>query len=476
MKETTENALLSGPDEVVDGGLCVTGERHILGLGDNLKLLGWAALVRAFTAGQAARFGWGGDTARAQEALDKLVWRYRWLGRVGPVTLPKGCGPAAKKAVYVYYLTEKGAKVLKDASPQLARHARPGRPTGSKLARLPHELLVAESWLLTSETKEIQEFWPETELKRQIVKNRFKVVGAAGHGGQGGYVPDEATGDFKMRVSDRESRVQYWVEAEVAVRYRDRQIREKPEGMDWYACDPHQAGLIEYVKGVRPYLLGDVTSPGVADCPQPAEAGARGNFRRRVLKALDLMDGAATAPCLQVILDDTYRSHVSQALAHLERSGILSHSDASIQPGQERGRPMKLYRRKAVALPSVYDVLRRACASQMVVEGKKQGFEVVSYDGASGVLTLKSTADSTTIVCVIDYEGRPVAEFSARLEAAAATSRKEGAAVAAVMSHEERIEELAEAFPRESIWDLRGRTRRVRGDDGREYQRYLFRA
>lgn len=475
MRQTTNESTLGTAEDFTPEGLCVTGEAFVMGLDPKLRLLGWLALVRVCTPGQAARFGWGGDLTKAKEALDYLLWRRDWIGRVESVELPKGCGPAARKKTDVYYLKEKGFQALNKVSARLARHARPGRPRGTKLSRVPHELLVAEAWLWTTRRREILEFWPETELKSQIVRSKMRLVreGAEAPGTAVGYVPDEATGDFKMRVRERGGEQigqVWWVEGEVAVGYRVKQIQEKPEGMDWFVCDRRQGHLIEVWKDVRPMYLGDVTAPAGT---QSAEAASGTRFRPRVLKAIDLMGGAATAACIHKILG-CYRSHVSGVLAALEREAALSSEAASVLPGLEKGRPSKLYVKQGIKIRSGHEVTQRACACQMVIEAHREDYAVRSYDPARGVLTLDNEIESATFVCVIDTTEKAVRDYLERVRVVEAeVAGAAGATVIAVMSNGERIAEMRDAFDGTRIWDLRRRTRQSRSLTGAEGQRRL---
>jgi hypothetical protein len=133
------------------------------------RVLAFAALVRVFTLGQAARLIWKGNVYAAELVLERLVWREQLLDRIEDIELPKGCG---RGKTAVYYLTSNGAKTLARVAPTLVRQARPGRPRGANRARIPHELLVAEAYLWLAEQYEIFEFWPETELKRRIGRAR----------------------------------------------------------------------------------------------------------------------------------------------------------------------------------------------------------------------------------------------------------------------------------------------------------------
>jgi hypothetical protein len=130
-----------------DGGrndhLAVGLDRFIRGLDREGRVLAFAALVRTFTLGQAARL-LGEDVRETELLLGQLVWRKELLGEIENVQLPKGAG---RGAAIVYYLTPKGGRVLEKIAPSLARQARPGKPRGANSDRIPHELLVAEAFL-----------------------------------------------------------------------------------------------------------------------------------------------------------------------------------------------------------------------------------------------------------------------------------------------------------------------------------------
>ena len=208
-----------------------------VGLGEFLKRLDWegralafAALVRFFTLGQAARLIWNGSVYAAESVLERLVWKEGMLGKIEEVELPKGCG-YGKTAVY--HLTVKGAEALARTVPSLARQARPGRPRGANRARIPHELLVAEAYLWLDERYEVFEFWPETELKRQIGRTRAAREKAFIKG-----LNDEATGDFKpLVIAHGEDEEERWIHGEIVVRYNEWQIKAKPDDALWFAQD-----------------------------------------------------------------------------------------------------------------------------------------------------------------------------------------------------------------------------------------------
>jgi hypothetical protein len=207
------------------------------------QVLVFAALVRVFTLEQAARLVCSGDVQTAEKLLDELLYTERWIGRVDNLQLPRNCGGAI---VSVYYLTTRGADALKAIVLEIHKHARPGQPSGKLRERIPHELLVAEAFIWLHQRYRIKDFWPETELKRQIAKTR-----AIAAGKRRVSLSNEATGDFKILVNDGERNS--WVECEIAVTYEFDEIAVKPDKMVWFTANGRQADLIETIKGCGLY-------------------------------------------------------------------------------------------------------------------------------------------------------------------------------------------------------------------------------
>src|SRR5436305_1025075 len=238
---------------------------QVLDSGDHRRLvLVFGALVRVFTLGQIARLT-GRDLEATKVLLDKLHYADRWIDRLDEVKLPKYCGSGS---VSVYSLTVRGAAALKRIALAVHKHARPGQPLGKWRANLPHDLLIAEALLWLHERYRICEFLPETELKSRIGKAR---VSAAGRPAAR---PEEATGDFKVRLYDG-GRVGT-VECAIAVHHTPHQIAARPARMLGFTGDERQADLIETVTGSRPVMLGVVAAPQ----PRSAMAAALGTNKK----------------------------------------------------------------------------------------------------------------------------------------------------------------------------------------------------
>ena len=389
------------------------------GLGEFMRRLDWdervlafGSLVRVFTLGQAARLVWEGEIRAAQPALERLVLRHGLLGKLEGIELPKGCGSGKAD---VYYLTAKGASRLSAKAVSIANHAQPGRPRGANRARIPHELLVAEAFLWLNDRFEIYEFWPESELKRRIGQARARREGRFIKG-----AGNEATGDFKALVIKRgEQEEERWIHGEVVVKYKSHQIDAKLDELAWFARDPLQVDIVEYLTGQRPVILPDVRLPLDAHYLDSKGALRRepmrrvpikpGVLERRVLAALDAIGGMATAEALAFILDQ-YRTHMSHALKLLEARGEVRSEEAQLVPGSDTGRPMRLYVRGGMRIGSVWEKINALVRSRMMLEMAILGYRLFSYDGNKDEMEFRdrTVAKNPSLVVVIDDRREPV--------------------------------------------------------------------
>ena len=398
-----------------------------MGLSEFLRRLDWegralafAALVRFFTLGQAARLIWNGNVSASELVLERLVWKEALLGRIEDVALPKGCG---RGKTPVYFLTRKGAVALSTIAPSLARQARPGRPRGANRARIPHELLVAEAYLWLVERYEVYEFWPESELKRRI--------GCARATREGRFIKamdDEATGDFKALVIDhKEDEQERWIHGEIVVRYDARQIEGKPDDVLWFARDPRYADLVEYIKGSSTVLLGDVRAP-LDKAPHEAEGLQRNDdsdnqimltrLEQCVLIALGRVGGAATAEALALVIGK-YRTRTSHTLKRLKAKGKVCSIDAQLVPGRDAGRPMRIYMYAGVRLGSVWEKIRSLIRSLMIVEMATVGYRFFQYESTKDEIEFRDATGSEKppIIVIVDEPRRMVEHLAERMRA-----------------------------------------------------------
>jgi hypothetical protein len=154
------------------------------------RVLCFAAMLRVFTLGQAARYGWGGDVRAASKVLETFVRQRRWLRVMKNFPLPRDCGGGTTD---VYYLTLAGINHLKKIAPKLARYARRQPLLGVLRQRVPHDLLIAEAYIYIHEGCLILEYIPEETLKSRLRKNGGRRTENGDSGGN-----QEATGDFKV--------------------------------------------------------------------------------------------------------------------------------------------------------------------------------------------------------------------------------------------------------------------------------------
>lgn len=430
----------------------MNGDSNIRTLPYWLQLPAWLSLVRACTAGQVARYLYCSKVSEAEAALETLVRRKRYVGKIGPIALPRQFGHAANTETYVYYLTQKGFDALARTAPHFARHAKAGRPMGANLNRLPHELLITEAWLWQiNEQREVLEFLPETELKRQLVSRRV-----AGTGGSVGHSTlNEATGDFRIRVRDRATNADWWIDGEAAVRYSPAQIKAKPDRMDWFCCDDRVAQLIETEKGIRPYILGDVRMPNLHERPSVKPSGRPAPTREAILAAIRTLGGAITATCAQAMVGSP-RNYASHVLKMLADAGRLRTYKTSIRLGVDDGRPISLYTEPDLVIRRASDVAHLTWVTQFVIDAWRKGFEVQSCDSSQGLLTLQAEDNpAISFTAIVDSPAITVGALYSRLEAIAPTLNIRSR-VAIAMADPQRIKELRAFFPSAKIHDLGG--------------------
>jgi hypothetical protein len=282
---------------------------------------------------------------------------------------------------------------------------------------------VAEAYLWLAERYEVFEFWPETELKRRIGRAR-----ATREGGFIKGLNDEATGDFKALVIARgEGEEEQWIHGEVVVRYDARQVEGKPGDLLWFVRDPRYLDLVEYIKGCRAVLLGDVRAP-LSATPFNAQDPQRvinsegeiilSRLEQEALIALDAVGGMASAEALAVVLG-RYRTHTSHTLKALEAKGKLGGVEAQLVPGRDTGRPMRLYTRAGKQISSVWEKIKGLIRSRMMTEMVAAEYRFFNYDGAKDDIVFKDSTCSSKalIIVVVDDPRRPVEHLAERVTA-----------------------------------------------------------
>lgn len=405
-------------------------------------VLAYASLVRVFTAGQACRLLRDASPERCEGLLYELLYSDRWIGRLDEIRMPKSCGGGM---VDVYYLTQRGAEALKETAPEIHKHARPGQPRGVLRSRIPHELLVAEAYLWLAAENQILAFWPETELKSQIGKERVREAGR-----KLDRLPDEATGDFKVLLADQKG--SRWVECEIAVHYERKQVAAKPHKMLWFTSDRRQADLIESIKGSRPVMLGDVSSPYAAAVVEAsdkfkgktrAKPRNRNDLKDRIMKALDRLHGGGTAPAVSGILR-VKRPNVSHCLSRLASEGRVTREEAHLRPGIDRGRPTAIYVKAGIAAESIHVKARYLMISHVVIAVGTKDYRVESCDLEKGQIEFRHrrNRDANPLLFLIDEPVLPVDRVAERVRLAETRHAGSKTVVAAVAADPERIAAL----------------------------------
>lgn len=416
-------------------------------------VLVFGALVRVFTLGQMARLAGDGDMEATEALLDELHYTDRWIDRLDDVKLPRHCGGGT---VSVYYLTARGAEALKHIALEIHKHARPGQPKGNLRERIPHELLVAEAFIWLHERYRVIDFWPETELKSQMGKARARAAKD-----RHAALPDEATGDFKVRLIDRDK--ERTVECEIAVHYEYHQIAVKPDNMLWFTKDGRQADLIETVKNHRPIMLGDVAAPHTSNVVDAAATfrpairkhhRMRRTFTDRVLSGVDRLGGCATVDAISGLLR-VNRGNVCKALNQLSEVQTLGRDAAHLRPGEDHGRPTTLYFRPNSKPQSIHDkvctlIVSRAMKLLSARPQRQKGgsktseYRLHEYDHNRLQMEFRHRTDAAqpALIFVVDDQRQPVDNTYTRLRAAEGRLGSRNAVVAALVAAPTRIARL----------------------------------
>jgi hypothetical protein len=417
-------------------------------------LLAYSSILRVYTLGQASRLVCQGNVARTEQILEELIHTDHWLARLDGIKLPKSCGGGT---VSVYYLTARGADVVSKVDPEIYTHARPGKPKGAIKSRIPHELLVAEAYLWLSERYEILAFWPETELKSRIAKARVKQAGRRLK-----KLPNESTGDFEALIKDQQG--SRWLQCEIAVRYKYKQIAVKPHDMLWFTCDERQADLIEKVKGSRPVMLIGVNDPIKPDVGcEPEWFWSANRYSRkvgsgyidRVLRALDRLGGAATAEALSCLMGGK-RTNISHCLKMLAEAGTLLMKTAQLNPGSDSGRPATLYLRPQVDASNIGAKARILTLSYTIVLVDERGYRLHSVDHNNDFLECRHRVNSSKepLLLTLDNPEYPANKTHERLRIINSRAAQIGAIAAAIAADPIRIARLKVLAPTLNIVDI----------------------
>jgi hypothetical protein len=246
-------------------------------------------------------------------------------------------------------------------------------------------------------------------------------------------LPDEATGDFKALVITRgEWEEERWIHGEVVVRYKVDEVEAKPDDVIWFAVDRLQADIVEYYRGDKAVMLGDVRAPihtqtGMnrrilalaldGKAVETEDDSPLKKLQRRAIEALDAVGGMATAEAVAFILG-TYRTHVCNALKRLEAVGRVRAEEAQIVPGRDAGRPMRLYISPDTHVESVWEKIKALIRSRMTTELAVHGYRFYRYDRARDEMEFRHRAGGhqRPIIAVIDEPRDPLDRLFERMQ------------------------------------------------------------
>jgi hypothetical protein len=407
----------------------------------------FGGLVRVFTLAQLARFLYCGDMAATAKAIDHLVLVANFLVPIAGLLLPKGLGGGVTTA---YYVTDKGGTWLLQHCPQLAKRVRFGRPNDKMTKRIPHELIITEALVRLWPHNEIQDFLPDEELRRRIVRERSRR-----RRGNQEKLQSEVTGDFVIVLqSSTNPEGEVWRQYEAAVRYSARQMDQKPKEMHWLACTSTQADIIEKVTGGRPLMITSVDrvrpsdenrpsktfskgnslnngiqendgatsrggvfdgAPALAHCAAEASAKPLLESERRALKALEGLGGSATADALAVFAG-VNRGNMRRTLNTLANRPLINRDYGSLEPGVSKGRSSALFSLRSTSFDSYHDRVISIARSELVVVLGANGRRLSTYNPSIHEMIFVPTwVDEDTYAVLLDDPRLPIEETRRRM-------------------------------------------------------------
>lgn len=274
-----------------------------------------------------------------------------YITKESNVELPKLMGGGTTNA---WYLTAKGLAKIRIIDEYFARYASPGLPCGRKIERIPHELVVTESFLKLTEKQIVCDFIPERELKSRLVRRRYEMRRQGINPNWQKETSGEETGDFRaILISKNDDKSgSFEIEGEAAINYRGSQIEAKPDKMVWFVTSKRQKEMVvatKQQKAKQVWIVGDVRAPfsvkpveNTTKKKRNPSAVGRGKLQKRVNDLLQSRPEAMTGKAIAGILDEDL-GNISRVVKSLIGKGIVEYEEIKLTPAKRRGRPNKLF-------------------------------------------------------------------------------------------------------------------------------------
>lgn len=282
---------------------------------------------------------------------EKMLNVEYYVAKESNVELPKLMGGGTTNA---WYLTAKGLAKIRIIDEYFARYSSPGLPCGRKIERIPHELVVTESFLKLVERQVVCDFIPERILKSRLVKRRYELRRQGVNPNWQAETAGEETGDFRavLLPKDDEKAVSFEIEGEAAINYRGSQIEAKPDRMVWFVTSKRQKEMVVATKQQQMkqvWIVGDVRAPfsvepveKITKKKKNTGAVGRSKLEKRVKELLQSRPEAMTGKAIAGILDED-RGNISRVLKSLTIKGIVEYDEIKLTPAKGVGRPNKLF-------------------------------------------------------------------------------------------------------------------------------------
>jgi transcriptional regulator with XRE-family HTH domain len=175
--------------------------------------------------------------------------------------------------------------------------------------------------------------------------------------------------------------------------------------------------------------------------PEKQSGKLKHSFTDKVLDALDMLGGGATAEAISIIIRAD-RANVSRCLSRLTSAGFLLQESEQLRPGIDRGRPIMLYFRPHINSENDNIRMTYLLLSGVIKIGALDGYRLHFFQVQEQFVVLQSPENSNepTLVFILDNGCDDADQLAQRVKRAKDFTAGRQAVVAIIGADSDRIE------------------------------------